>query len=260
MAAEAVLVKHQLLILNRPRKGSLTCERRSSSCAKTWPTRSASRSSNRRHQNPFPWPSREATARSPLLGSEAQLRQAFAKWIRWRNPLAFLVLVFSGWINRQQQDVIDYLLEENRVLRAAHGSHRIFSATTSPPSRRERQGPRSTTARRRRWPRDARHDPTLVPTPHRQQVRRLDEATVGRPKDEARYRVARRSNGAENPTWGYTRISGGLQHLGHDIGRNTIKAPRDGQMAAQRDPWADDETQVDKAGVKDPLDNSRVNE
>ena len=28
----------------------------------------------------------------------------------------------------------------------------------------------------------------------------------------------------ENPTWGYPRIRGGLQHLGHDIGRNTIKA------------------------------------
>ena len=29
-------------------------------------------------------------------------------------PLAFLFLLFSGWINRQQQDVIEYLLEENR--------------------------------------------------------------------------------------------------------------------------------------------------
>jgi putative transposase len=28
----------------------------------------------------------------------------------------------------------------------------------------------------------------------------------------------------ENPTWGYTRICGGLKSLGHDVGRNTIKA------------------------------------
>ncbi len=28
----------------------------------------------------------------------------------------------------------------------------------------------------------------------------------------------------ENPAWGYTRIRGGLNHLGHDIARNTIKA------------------------------------
>jgi hypothetical protein len=40
-------------------------------------------------------------------------------------PLAFLVLVFAGWVNRQQQAVIDYLLEENRVLRAAHGTQRV---------------------------------------------------------------------------------------------------------------------------------------
>ena len=40
-------------------------------------------------------------------------------------PLAFLLLFFAGWVNRQQQAVIDYLLEENRVLRAAHGSCRL---------------------------------------------------------------------------------------------------------------------------------------
>ena len=28
----------------------------------------------------------------------------------------------------------------------------------------------------------------------------------------------------ENPTWGYTRIRGGLKAVGHDVGRNTIKA------------------------------------
>ncbi len=40
-------------------------------------------------------------------------------------PLAVFVLLFSGWVNRQQQAVIDYLLEENRVLRAPHGSRRL---------------------------------------------------------------------------------------------------------------------------------------
>src|SRR5262245_48574367 len=40
-------------------------------------------------------------------------------------PLAFLVLLFAGWVNRQQQAVIEYLLEENRVLRAAHGPRRL---------------------------------------------------------------------------------------------------------------------------------------
>ena len=40
-------------------------------------------------------------------------------------PLAFLILLCSGWVNRQQQAVIDYLLEENRILRAAHAPRRL---------------------------------------------------------------------------------------------------------------------------------------
>jgi hypothetical protein len=39
-------------------------------------------------------------------------------------PLAFFLLVFSGWVNRHQQAVIDYLLED-RVLRAVNGSRRL---------------------------------------------------------------------------------------------------------------------------------------
>ena len=31
--------------------------------------------------------------------------------------LQFLVLTFAGWVNRHQDDLIDYLREENRVLR-----------------------------------------------------------------------------------------------------------------------------------------------
>src|SRR4051794_23056032 len=41
------------------------------------------------------------------------------------RSLAFLLLLFSGWVNRHQQAVIDCLLEENRVLRAVNGSRRL---------------------------------------------------------------------------------------------------------------------------------------
>jgi putative transposase len=40
-------------------------------------------------------------------------------------PLTFFLQLFSGWINRHQQAVIDYLIEENRVLRAVNGSRRL---------------------------------------------------------------------------------------------------------------------------------------
>ena len=37
----------------------------------------------------------------------------------------FLLLVLAGWVNRQQQDVTDYLQEENRVLRAGLRGKRL---------------------------------------------------------------------------------------------------------------------------------------
>ena len=37
----------------------------------------------------------------------------------------FLLLVLAGWVNRQQQDVIDYQQEENRVLRAGLRGKRL---------------------------------------------------------------------------------------------------------------------------------------
>jgi hypothetical protein len=35
------------------------------------------------------------------------------------------LLMFVGWVNRHQLDVIDYLQEENRVLKERLGGHRI---------------------------------------------------------------------------------------------------------------------------------------
>jgi len=33
------------------------------------------------------------------------------------SPLRLLLVTLAGWVNRRQQEVIDYLVEENRVLR-----------------------------------------------------------------------------------------------------------------------------------------------
>ena len=33
------------------------------------------------------------------------------------HPWQFFLITIAGWINRHQQDVIDYLVEENRVLK-----------------------------------------------------------------------------------------------------------------------------------------------
>ncbi len=44
--------------------------------------------------------------------------------------LQLLVLIVSGWVNRRQQLAIEYLLEENRVLRELIGPIR-FSISSS---------------------------------------------------------------------------------------------------------------------------------
>ena len=41
------------------------------------------------------------------------------------QALQFLVVAVAGWINQQQRDVIDYLQEENRVLREQLGPRRL---------------------------------------------------------------------------------------------------------------------------------------
>jgi hypothetical protein len=40
-------------------------------------------------------------------------------------PLQFLMMIFAGWVNRHQQDVIENLQEENRALHAQLGSKRM---------------------------------------------------------------------------------------------------------------------------------------
>jgi hypothetical protein len=40
-------------------------------------------------------------------------------------PLQYLLIIFAGSVHRQQRDVIDYLKEENRVLREMLGDQRL---------------------------------------------------------------------------------------------------------------------------------------
>ena len=41
------------------------------------------------------------------------------------HALQFLVVVAAGWINRRQQGVIEYMKEENRILRKQFGERRL---------------------------------------------------------------------------------------------------------------------------------------
>ena len=52
------------------------------------------------------------------------------------HPLQFVLVALAGWMNQQQRDVIDYLQEENRVLREQLGPRRVRFNTARPGCRR----------------------------------------------------------------------------------------------------------------------------
>jgi hypothetical protein len=53
---------------------------------------------------------------------------------RTLDPLQFVLMAMAGWINQPQQQVIEYLQEENRVLREQTGQRRL-RFTDDQPSR-----------------------------------------------------------------------------------------------------------------------------
>jgi transposase InsO family protein len=158
--------------------------------------------------------------------------------------LQFLVLTVAGWLNRHQEDVIDYLREENRVLREVLGPRPL----RLPHPQRRRLAVRGQPLGRRvlaqvaslvtpdtilRWYR------RLIATQYDGSTRR----GRGRPMTPGAVAELVARMAGENPTWGYTRIRGALANLGHEIARNTVKrilldrglvpAPERGQ----RTPW-----------------------
>ena len=41
------------------------------------------------------------------------------------QPWQLLLLILAGWVNRQQQEIIEYLRTENQILKESHGKKRI---------------------------------------------------------------------------------------------------------------------------------------
>ena len=41
------------------------------------------------------------------------------------DPFSFLITTLAGWMNQHQRHVIEYLMEENRVLREQIGDRRL---------------------------------------------------------------------------------------------------------------------------------------
>jgi transposase InsO family protein len=138
------------------------------------------------------------------------------------HPWQILVAAMAGWIARKQDAVIEYLREENRVLKQQLGRRRLRLTD----AQRRRLAVRGKAIGRRALDEVA----TLV-TPdtilrwHRQLIaekwthkrRPPGRCRVMQVITELTLRMAR-----DNRSWGYTRIQGALQNVGHRVGRTTI--------------------------------------
>jgi HTH-like domain len=134
-----------------------------------------------------------------------------------------LLISLAGYLNQKQQEVIDYLQEENRVLREQLGSKRL---------RLDDDQRRRLAVRAKKVGRRALHELATIVTPetrlvwHRKLIARKYDGSQqrrpGRPRvqDKIRRLIVRMA--MENRDWGYRRIQGALANLGHDVARGTI--------------------------------------
>jgi hypothetical protein len=136
--------------------------------------------------------------------------------------LQLVLCVLTAWLDRREREAVAYLIEENRLLRRQVGGRRL--GLTDEDRRR-------LAARAYRVGRAALREIATIATPdtllrwHRQLIAR--KWTYARRPGrrgvllEIRQLVVRMAT--ENPTWGYTRIHGALQNVGHRVGRSTIR-------------------------------------
>ena len=138
--------------------------------------------------------------------------------------LQLLLLLVSGWVNRRQQDVIEYLREENRVLREQLGGRR---RRLTDDQRRRLAVKGKALGRKLLMGVAGIVTPDTILRWYRLLIARKYDGSArrgaGRPRTaqqitELVVRIAR-----ENPRFGYTRIRDALGNLGCEIGRNTVK-------------------------------------
>ena len=159
-------------------------------------------------------------------------------------PMHFLVVIFAGWLNRQQQAVIEYLKTENEILKSQIKGRRMRLAD---------EQRRRLAVKGRELGRKVLAEVACIVTPdtilgwHRRLVAlkwTFRRRTSGRPPiaDEVRALIVKLARTDSN--WGYRSIRDRLETLGHRVSRSTVAsvlkehgidpAPRRGQRMS----WA----------------------
>jgi putative transposase len=141
------------------------------------------------------------------------------------QPWQLYFLILAGWVNRQQQQVIEYLRTENQVLRERLGKRRIL---LDDDQRRRLAVKGKALGRKLLGQIGTLVTPDTILRWHRLLLaKKWDYSdrrrkTAGRPplSQEIRDLVVRMAQ--ENPRWGYDRIQSALANLGHKLSDTTV--------------------------------------
>ena len=143
--------------------------------------------------------------------------------LRGLDPFRFVLIAVAGWMNQRQLQMIDYLREENRVLREQLGGRRLVLND----DQRRRLAAKAKGLGRKLLAKVA----TIV-TPetllawHRKLIAQKYDGSgkrePGRPRTAGKIEALVVQMARENRDWGYRRIQGALFNLGHDLARSTI--------------------------------------
>ena len=139
------------------------------------------------------------------------------------DPFRFVLIAVAGWMNQREYQIIDYLREENRVLREQLGQRRLRFND----DQRRRLAVKAKGLARRlvdemspivTWE-------TLLAW-HRKLIAQKYDGSghrgPGRPRTAAEIEALVLRMAEENRDWGYRRIQGALSNLGHKMARSTI--------------------------------------
>ena len=139
------------------------------------------------------------------------------------DPFRFVLISVAGWMSQRHLQAIDYLREENRVLREQLGGRRL---------RLNDHQRRRLASKAKGLGRKVLAEVATIVTPetllawHRRLVAQKYDGSgkrgPGRPRlpGEIEALVVRMAE--ENRDWGYRRIQGALSNLGHELARSTI--------------------------------------
>ena len=136
--------------------------------------------------------------------------------------LAFLLMIVSGWVHRQQLIVIEFLQAENRMLKQRLRGKRIRFTDDE----RALLARKAKAVGRKALELDTIVSPDTLMRWHRRLVAQKwdfsKRRSPGRPgiMREISKLIVRMA--FENPSWGYTRIQGALANLSHKVGRGTV--------------------------------------